>query len=268
MPREKPLSAARRLERSLPKLSPLMREAYASMWSDAQCEAWGRRTRGPEVAKQANEWLLVADGALKKPGAEDLPWSRQRLAWVASLTVHLENELAGKLDDEASAARLARDEHLAVGKQLRARTLSRMSLLVGGSGERAAALAMANKDSRTADEVGSSLGALASLLHSWRMEARLRLLADELGLDEGLVKLLRESQATLREAELNAASLQPTRGDAPAMNRVEGRLLRELRALQLAFETAREAGLAVPRLKVRPALKSIFSSRHSAEVEE
>ena len=29
-PREKPLSPSRRLEKSLPKLSPLMREAYAT----------------------------------------------------------------------------------------------------------------------------------------------------------------------------------------------------------------------------------------------
>lgn len=268
MAREKPLSAARRLERSLPKLSPLMREAYASMWTDAQCDAWGRRTKGPEVAKQANEWLVLADKALKAEESADLPWSRQRLAWVASLTVQLENELAGKLDDEISAARHARDEHLAAAKHLRAKTLSRMSLLVGGNGERGAALAVANKNSRSADEVASTLGALADLLHLWRMEARLRLLADELGLDETLVRQMRESKAQLAEAELNAASLRPMRGDGPALNRVEGRLLRELRALQLAFVLAREQGLNAPVLKVRPALKSIFSSRHTTEVEE
>jgi hypothetical protein len=258
-PREKPLSAARRLEKSLPKLSPLMREAYASLWSDDQCAAWGRRTKAVEVAKQANAWLLVADGALKKPGAEDVPWSRQRLAWVASLTVQLENELAGKVDDEIAAAKLLRDERLAAGKQLRARVLSRMSLLVGGDGERTAALKVANKGARTADEVCDTLRALETLLERWRKEARLRLLADELALDETVVALMAETRDALREADLASAAVRPLRGDSPSTNLVEGRLLRELRALQLAFETAREEGLNVPRLKVHATLQALLS---------
>lgn len=245
-----------------------MREAYASLWTDAQCDAWGRRTKGAEVLKQAHEWLLVADGALKKPGAEDVPWSRQRLAWVASLAVQLENELAGKVDDELSAALKAKEAHLAAAKQLRARVLSRLSLLVGGDGERSAALAVANKGSRTPEEVGGTLHALQNLLERWRKEARLRLLADELGLDEATVALLADTRDALREVELTANALRPMKGDTPSLNRVEGRLLRELRALQLAFGTAREEGLNVPQLKVRAALQTSLSSRHRAgEVE-
>ncbi|MFT3712110.1 MAG: hypothetical protein QM817_31085 [Archangium sp.] len=258
-PREKPLSAARRLEKSLPKLSPLMREAYASMWSEDQCAAWGRRTKGVEVAKQANEWLLVADGALKKAGAEDVPWSRQRLAWVASLTVQLENELAGKVDDEIAAAKTLRDERLAAAKQLRARVLSRLSLLVGGDGARGAALKVANKGARTVDEVVESLKSFEALLTHWRKEARLRLLADELHLDEAVVAQLAEMRDSLSEAELSSAAVRPLRGDSPSLNVVEGRVLRELRALQLAFDTAREEGLNVPRLKVHAAVKALLS---------
>lgn len=262
--REKPLSPSRRLEKSLPKLSPLMREAYASLWTDEQCDAWGRRTRAAEVLKQANEWLLHADRALKKPGAEDVPYSRQRLAWVASLAVAVENELHGVVSDALSEARRVRDEALAAGHQLKGRAFSRASLLVGGNEQRGAALAIANRGSRNADELAESLGALSGLLAAWRKEARLRLLADELGLDEGLIRQLAEAADTLKEAELNAVSLRPQRGDGPALNRLEGRLLRELRALQLAFAMAHEEKLNVPTLRVRPSLRSVFSNRNAS----
>ena len=262
-PREKPLSPSRRLEKSLPKLSPLMREAYASLWTDEQCDAWGRRTKAAEVLKQAHEWLLLADGALKKLGADDVPYSRQRLAWVASLAVSVENELNGVLSDEVSEARRVRDEALATGHQLKGRAFSRASLLVGGNERRGAALAIANRGSRTAEEIAESLAAIGGLLTTWRKEARLRLLADELGLDEGLIRQLADSADALKEADLTAVSLRPMRGDGPALNRLEGRLLRELRALQLAFAMAREEKLNVPTLRVRPALRNVFSNRNA-----
>ena len=262
--KEKPLSACRRLERSLPRLSPLMREAYASLWTDAQCDAWGRRSKSKEVIRQANVWLLVADGALKKPGAEDLPWSRQRLAWLASLTVQLENEAAGVLSEELSDARRRRDDLLGAAKVVRARALSRASLLVGGDEARGAALAVANKGSRTPAQVSETLEAVAELLTSWRREARLRLLADELGLDAAFMGELQERAESRHEAETAAISLRPMQGDGPALNRVEGRVLRELRALQLAFSLAHDEGLNVPKLRVNPALKSVLSSHRKA----
>lgn len=247
----------------MPKLSPLMREAYASLWTDAQCDAWGRRTRAPEVLKQAHEWLELADAALKKSGAEDVPYSRQRLAWVASLVVAVENELTGDVGDELAQARRVRDEALALARQLKGRAFPRASLLVGGDERRGAALAIANRRGRTADELAESLLGLSGLLATWRKEARLRLLADELALDEGLIRQLAETADALKEAELTAVSLRPLHGDGPALNRIEGRLLRELRALQLAFELAREEKLNVPALRVRPALRSVFSSRNA-----
>ena len=44
-------------------------------------------------------------------------------------------------------------------------------------------------------------------------------------------------------------------------------MLRELRALQLAFAAAKKEQLSVPTLKVRPALKSLLSSQNDARNE-
>lgn len=262
--REVPQSPAKRLMKQLPKLSPLLREGFRSMWSDKQCDAWARRTRASDVLHQAHDWLIVANGALTRAEHEDVPYSKQRLAWLAELTSGLEDELAGTPKPDVMAARQARDEALVESNQVRARLRSRMVLLVGGDEERGAALAIANKGSRTPSEVTSALTHLHELLTRWRRDARLRVLADELGLDESLLLRAEGSARLLRESELEAASVSTERGDAPSVNRAEGRVLRELRALQLAFSAAREEGLRVPPLKVRPALKSLLSSRNDA----
>jgi hypothetical protein len=253
--REVPQSPAKRLTKQLPKLSPLLREGFKSMWTDKQCDAWARRTKAVDVLHQANDWLGVASRVL---GQEDVPYSGQRLAWLAELTFRLEEELAGTPKPDVVAAREARDAALAESKQVRARLRSRMVLLVGGDEERGAALAIANKGSRTPAEVVTALQHLGELLTRWRREARLRVLADELGLDESLLVRAESSARLLRDTELEAASAGAEPADAPGVSRVEGRVLRELRALQLAFAAAREEGLSVPALKVRPAMKSLL----------
>jgi hypothetical protein len=265
--REAPLSPAKKLVKQLPKLSPLLREGFRSMWTEKQCDAWARRTKATDVLVQAHEWLLVADGALRREQNEDVPYSRHRLAWLAELTVALEDEVAGTPKEDVVAAREARDGALAESNQLRARLRSRMTLLVGGDEERGAALAIANKGSRTPAEVSSALVHLSELLTRWRRDARLRVLADELGLEESLLLRAEGSARLLKDAELAAASVASDRGDAPSVNRVEGRVLRELRALQLAFSAAKEDGLNVPVLKVRPAMKSMLSSRNETRGE-
>lgn len=265
--REAPLSAAKKLARQLPKLSPLLREGFRSMWTEQQCDAWARRTKANDVLHQAQEWLLVADGALTRTRHEDVPYSKQRLAWLAELTLSLEDQVAGTPKPEVVEARRERDAALEEANQLRARLRSRMTLLVGGDEERGAALAIANKGSRTAEEVTSALAHLGELLKRWRQDARLRILADELGLDDSLLFRAEESARLLKDAALEAASVQTERGDSPSVNRIEGRVLRELRALQLAFSAAKEEGLQVPALKVKGPLKSLLSSRNDARDE-
>lgn len=259
--REAPLSAAKRLSKQLPKLSPLLREGFKSMWTDKQCDAWARRTKAGDVLHQAHDWLTVAAGALAREDHEDVPYSKQRLAWLAELTVRLEEELAGTPKPEVMAARVARDGALEESKQVRARLHSRMVLLVGGDEERGAALAISNKGSRTPSEVTAALTHLRELLIRWRRDARLRVLADELGLDESMLVRAEESGRLLRDTELRTAS----EGEPPSATRTEGRVLRELRALQLAFSAAKEDQLNVPTLKVRPAMKSILSARHDTD---
>lgn len=249
--REAALSPAKKLTRQLPKLSPLLREGFRSLWSEKQCEAWTRRAKPADVLKQAQEWLTVAATALSKDGAEDVPYSKQRLAWLAELTALLEDEVAGSPRPELVSIRQARDGAFEESTQVRARLRSRMELLVGGDEERGAALAIAHKG-----DVMAALKHLVELLTRWRRDARLRLLADELGLDESMLVRAEGSARLLEDAELKVVSVVTLPAHAP----VSGRVLRELRALQRAFAAAREEGLKVPALKVQKALHEELGS--------
>lgn len=253
MPKEKPLSPSRRLAKSLPRPSPLMREAWASLFTDAQCEAWGRGARPAEVLKQADEWLTALDAALKKH--DDVPCSRQRLGWVASLAVALEKAMKGEVDDAVLEARRVRDDALGTVKQLRARALSRMTVLVGGDAQRAAALDVVRT---TKSSPPPALREVAALLSAWRQDGRGRLLADEATLDETFVAGLEAAAHALEDAEAMVAEPSP-KARAVELPRLEGRLLRELHALHVACATARAEGLHAPVLKVRPALKATFA---------
>lgn len=255
--REAPVSIAKRLTKKLPKLSPLLREGFKSLWTEAQCEAWAKRAKPTDVLAQSHDWLVVLGKALEAEGHEDLPCSAQRLAWLAELTVELEHAVSGQPKAQVVAAKQARDGALADAKQLRARVLSRMLLLVGGDEERSAALAIARQGRAGAAEVETSLTQLGELLGRWRRDARLRLLADELSLDEGLLQRVGTLARLLHDADLQAEAVAPSR-PGPAQ-RLEGRLLKELRALQLAVLAARAEGLTVPQLKVRPALKAVLT---------
>lgn len=228
--REVPPTVARRLVKKLPKLSPLLREGFRSLWTDAQCDAWAKKLPPRQVLAQAQRWLELLERA-----GDEAPGTPSRLAWLAELTLHLEDALSGVPHPEAIAARHAHEASALEAQRLRARLHSRMLLLVGGDEARGAAIAIAAQG-----ELTGSLVALAELLSRWRTEARLRLLADELGLEEGLLHRAHGSARLLIEAREHA---KPT-----PHQRTEGRLLRELDALERAMHAARDQGLAVPTL--------------------
>lgn len=238
--KEKSAVVSKRLVRSLAAPSPLLREAFRSLWSDAQCEAAARGVDATEVLRQAEAWLT----ALQRLG-DDAPFTKTRVAWLAELTVAADDAVAGRVSPPQARAQRELDAARHDVERLRTRLGTRALLLVGGDEKRRAALAIATR----------ALPSLCALLTDWRQEARLRVLADELSLDEGLLAEAALALEAQRDAE--AAAGAPTKA-TPGANVLVGRLLRELQALHQAFATARDAGLAVPTLKVRAALQSRF----------
>lgn len=258
--REPPQSVAVRLLKSLPKLTPLLREAHDALWTDAQCDAWGKKAKPPEVLAQAQDWLKTASAALAGESADDVPYTKLRLAWLAEQTVALDRALAGDIPRALAEAQDTRDAKFDDARRLQARLASRMGLLVGGDEERAAALAIADHGHKTIEQVLSSLAALSALLSTWRKEPRLVVLADELGLELSALRLATKLHDELEDAVLEVTNAAESRTETQPVPRLTGRVLRELAALHRAFTAAGDAGLRVPRLKVRASLKGALTA--------
>ena len=71
-----------------------------------------------------------------------------------------------------------------------------------------------------------------------------------------------EALAGARSVSLNPST---TEGDAPSVNRIEGRVLREMYLAQRLFNESREAGVNVPALIAGPRLKAIFGKADAVE---
>lgn len=206
--RKKPELQSRKMFKQLPRPSVLMREALRSLFTEAQCEAAGRDVNVDALLKQA-EALLTSLRV-----RDDGPVTRSRLSWLAELTVSLRDAHEGHVPPELEARRRALAEATSEVEALRVRLASGMTLLVGGDETRGAALAIAS----------TSLESLSKLLTAWRAEARLRVLADELGLDDGVRAEVEVALEALSQPDVVVVPLKTQ----------AGRLRRELSAIEAA----------------------------------
>lgn len=237
----------------LPPPSKELREGYTRAWTEEQCVAWGERTSAQQVLRQVERWLGPVANARD---GDALPYSKRRLAWLA--------ELASQLEDAIAAVELPpdttlRDELRRAAELVRNRALARAELLVGGDENRASDLKAAWLDGRDGAAVVKSLRALVKVLTAWRKERGGAALADDVGVTRDFLDALTTAADRL-DAELFVhLGVSRRVADAPATNAVEGRVLRELRALQLAVIAAREDRLQIRALRVLPGLRAFLA---------
>ena len=145
---------------------------------------------------------------------------------------------------------------MARAKKARTRVLQRMAVMVGGDALRAAQYSELSGTPRDASAMVKFLVKAAELLRRWREDALGQALADDVGLDGASVSDLEALASELSDEAEPFLGVPQRAGDAPATNMLEGRVLRELRMLQLAFADARESGQRVPVLRVSTGLKT------------
>lgn len=254
---KKPPSILKKWAAQVPAPSKTLREAYLTAWSDAQCAAWGKRTSAKLVLRQGMTWLPLAMGSLKRGDAS--AYSLRRVAFLVGLLVELEAmvlETSSQVPDRAPFETL-----MARATTARKVALQRAALMVGGDARRAAQLAEVWATPRDPRAMVKALSGLVTLLHRWREDTLSAALADDVGLDGAAVAELEDLCVELDRESEPFIGVPQRRGDAPATNVLEGRVLRELRMLQLAFEDARENGVRVPALRVLAGLKGLLAPK-------
>lgn len=259
-----PESVAVKTLGSLPALTGKLRAAFRSAFTDEQCDAWGEQTKADNVIKEAEKFVATMNRALKDN--TDVTYSRRRLTFLCELLVLLEDEVAHTTDTTGADLRATRGAALAVANNARKDLARRLRALAGGQqkllGE-VAQVAPASEGSPT--DVQDSLTATIDLCVKLRRNEIMETLADDVGLSEARLNsayAALEALAGARSVSLNAAANE---GDAPSVNRIEGRVLREMRLAQRLFNESREAGVNVPALVAGPSLKAIFGKADAVE---
>lgn len=248
---------------SLPALSARLRAAYRLSFTDEQCDAWGEKTRADVVLKEAEKWIASMNGSLKRD--PDVAYSRRRLAFLCELVVLLEDEIARTTQKNGGEHQSIRSAALSLASNARADLARRLRAMAGGRQSILAEVSRHRPDNaKSVSDVQESLTALISLATRLRRDEVSEALADDVGLSESRLNAAYSALEALTgasELTLNAAAYE---GDAPSVNRIEGRVLRELRLAQRLFAEAKEVGVSVPALVPSPALKAILGADSEA----
>jgi hypothetical protein len=249
---------------TLPALTGKLRAAFRAAFADEQCDAWGEKTKAENVIKEAEKFVATMARALKD--GTDVTYSRRRLTFLCELLVLLEDEVNRTKDTSTTELRSVRGAALQVANNARRDLARRLRAVAGGQQKLLQEIAQVAPASETsATDVQDSLTATIDLCQKLRRNEIMEALADDVGLSEARLNsayAALEALAGAREVALNAAAYE---GDAPSVNRIEGRVLREMRLAQKLFNEARDAGVNVPALVAGPSIKTIFGADDAVE---
>lgn len=249
---------------SLPALTGKLRAAFRAAFTDEQCDAWGEKTKAENVIKEAEKFIVTMNRALKD--TTDVTYSRRRLTFLCELLVLLEDEVERTKSSTGNELRHVRGAALAVANNARKDLARRLRALAGGQQKLLGEISqIAPASEKSPSDVQDSLTATIDLCQKLRRNEIMEALADDVGLTEARLNsayAALEALAGASEVALNASAWE---GDAPSVNRIEGRVLREMRLAQRLFSESREAGQSVPALVVAPTLAAIFGKNDNVE---
>ncbi len=246
--------------RTLPELNEKLRAGFRAAFTDEQCFAWGKRCRAADIIREAQPWVVTMAVALKRE--KGVNYSQRRLTWLAELLVALEKEVAATVDpergDRLSARSAALENALAVRRTL-------ISQLRGVIGQQKAWLlrlkATRLRNSIVPRYVFDSLSATLALAEALSKDKVLAPLLDDIGVTDASLASARAALSELQDTSTATLAMAGRPGDAPSVNLLEGRVLRELRLAQQMFDEARKKGVSVPSLRAGPKLKAVFQTR-------
>lgn len=243
---------------SLPALTGKLRAAFRSAFTDEQCDAWGEKTKAENVIKEAEKFVVTMNRALKD--GTDVTYSRRRLTFLCELLVLLEDEVEHTRDKESADLRSTRSAALAVANNARKDLARRLRALAGGQQKILQDIAaVAPASDKSPSDVQDSLTATIDLGLKLRRNELMEALANDVGLTEERLNNAYSSLEALAGASSVSLNAGAYEGDAPSVNRIEGRVLREMKLAQRLFKESRDAGVNVPALVAGPSLNAIFA---------
>jgi hypothetical protein len=246
---------------------------FRAKYTDAKCEKLGADTRSEGVLGEALAFASVMDKALTAHPRELRRYDGQRFAWFLQCIGKLAQERAlqeaGSSGPAAMAA--ARDRARTAALAGRTEVVDSLEELVEGDEVEEEALSAARGETSNPDRIVASIRSLCTYARGWlaRPDQLSRDKVAMSGLTLAEVEHAEQAAATL----VNAGAGKTLEGavivrDAPAVNRIEGRVLLEMRTALRVFNKAKAKNNLIPTLTPGDATRHVLLSRSGKVIED
>jgi hypothetical protein len=256
------------IREQLVTLTSAQRGAFQSLYTEEQCEAWGTKTKSQGVYDDGCRFALVASTTIFKRPTIVIGYSPARLAYLVECLDELATQIAAQKGDShvaSNAAALRAAAEISVSKATR--TLRRKLKAIAG-GLPVKRKTIANAASSRDHDVGQTLKGLAGLASDWlaSTDAHVKVLVKDAALTDADVAAANGAVAALRAArEGKTLGGVDSDRDTPAVNRIEGRVLREMKWAMDCFDEAHEDDSTIARLVPSAATRAVLAPTRGEE---
>ena len=256
----------------VPALTDPQRAAFTRQCTAERADELGRRTKAGNVLRDGERFASTMRGALAAPRgglAYSKPRFRFYLEAVLDLRDHIAKDGERSLTQNDAAVGIAQAREAAV--VARETLIERMNGFAAGDTVRTASVAKAAGSTKDDNAILSSLAALLKIARGWLINADPtdQALAESVGVDTGSLDALETARTGLSDA---MAKFQGSGGkvyrDSPETNRIEGRVLFEMRYAMTLFEGAHGRDALSPRLIPGPGTRHVLAPSRKATAEE
>jgi hypothetical protein len=248
-----------------PSISRRTADAFRGLFPEEHCEKLGRDTKAVNVEREATQWAAIIAAVLKRSSSV-VRYSRERFRFYLECVEELRRarlldaERAGDGKTRAAVVEQARADAVSA----RAELVDALSQIVGRGTKLRVSFERALGRSESPLDLASSLenlSTLAAVLLSSDDDAT-RVLVASSRLDHAEVEAATAAADTLRNA-VSEKQLggRPATRDGVLTNRIEGRVLEEMRTAMAAFAAANTKNKEVPRLLAGGSIRHVFGHR-------
>lgn len=246
-------------------LGDTARDAFRSQCDDARAEKLGLETKAVQVLAESRQWAVRIEDQLAKLGpAQKVRYSQERLSFFLECIAALADQL--EADAGSGAARGGAVGSVALCEQ-RARLVRNdivhaLEEIADGNATLEAELSAAYGDVGETAGLLASLRAMNDLAMRWAssLDPQIHALVLSTGLVGSDIDAGRQAAEGLASAMGGKTTTQARLGkDSTAVNRLEGRVLFEMRKAMSAFNTAAAQGVG-ERLVPGPATRRVLSA--------
>lgn len=240
-------SAAERILATWPPLGEAHREAFRQLVPDAECEELGEKTKSDAVLREAIAWCEAIDGALRAHPYAMRRYGPPRFVWFVQCVGALEEAVRAQSSRAGSARDRVIERATARARDAHADLVTALEVVANGRPDALTKIADASADSSPAG-LARGLRSLADLADELgrSYEPRTRALVASVTLRAEDAHGARAAAAEL-ESAVQPGAVDAT-GDSALTNRIEGRVLAEMRFAKRMLDRLRARAPSVPRL--------------------